>query len=404
MLKERLKDLQKVITLLEDQATQKAPATAHTKRKTKDPDIFTGNGSPQERQRNFETWEAKATAVLLRDPDFFDTPGSRLLYLGDILGGKAYEYIKDGLTTVTRNLTNPKQWQWRDADDAIAHLRSHYVILDSAQASKNALDDFHQGTRNYWSWKTELDEHMVKAKRSGSHKVELLRKFISPDMQKLVTGMPTEIPDDDYEKWSQQIDVFAKNLANQAHRTRLAKGQKPTTPFAAHHSPAPSPAPPAHANASEPIDLDRLTDNERQYRMDNKLCMACGEPGHWKEAHDPARTPNPLPLLPRQGRQSTRGTQQLRGRGYARGALPFYGSQRGRGGPTGARGGFQPYRGNAPVPLYRPQQWQARALDFEQGFVEGEGSDYGPTEPDTPDSPSRQLASASQSSKGQPLE
>ena len=44
------------------------------------------------------------------------------------------------------------------------------------------------------------------------------------------------------------------------------------------------------------MDLDRISDNERKRRVDNKLCLACGQSGHWKEAHDPNKTANPIPM------------------------------------------------------------------------------------------------------------
>jgi hypothetical protein len=43
-----------------------------------------------------------------------------------------------------------------------------------------------------------------------------------------------------------------------------------------------------------------LPDDVRRHRTNNRLCMACGQPSHWKDAHDPKINPNPLPIPPRQ--------------------------------------------------------------------------------------------------------
>jgi len=43
-----------------------------------------------------------------------------------------------------------------------------------------------------------------------------------------------------------------------------------------------------------------LPNDVRRHRMDNRLCMACGQPGYWKDAYNPRMNPNPLPMPLRQ--------------------------------------------------------------------------------------------------------
>ena len=154
------------------------------------------------------------------------------------------------------------------------------------------------------------------------------------------------------------------------------------------------------------MQLDRLSDQERQRRVTNKLCLACGEPGHWKDAHDPARTANPLPMPSRQ--YPTQG----------RGQSPFDVNRgRGRGGYTG-RGRGTPYtQGNqrdnqvtsymGGQRYFTNQQWQVRAGDYnhqEQGSVTSEESSYfAPTEFDTTQNTSQSPSPAPQSVKDEPL-
>ena len=42
-------------------------------------------------------------------------------------------------------------------------------------------------------------------------------------MKDLVEGLPEEIPNGAYNRWSKQMDIFAKNIANRAHQTSLEK-------------------------------------------------------------------------------------------------------------------------------------------------------------------------------------
>jgi hypothetical protein len=68
------------------------------KRQSADPDKFSGKGSPTERQQDFETWIVKIESVFARDLDHFENVQSQILYISDMLTGKAYEYIKDGVS------------------------------------------------------------------------------------------------------------------------------------------------------------------------------------------------------------------------------------------------------------------------------------------------------------------
>lgn len=381
-----------------------APAAPKKKRESKDPDKFAGKGSPTERQQDFEIWISKIRSVFARDSTYFDTAVSQILHIGDLLEGKAYEYISDGINKMLSNPTNPANWQWQDREGLLQHLSTHYVTLDTTQTAKHKLDDFPQKGRNYWSWKAELDEAMTRAKKTEEQKVDLLRKWINPKMKGLVTGLPHIIPDDDYDAWSKQMDTFARNLAILAHQENL---EKKTPALAQTQTLQPTQAAQSLASpVGDPMQLDRLSDQERQRRVTNKLCLACGEPGHWKDAHDPARTTNPLPMPSR--------PYPTQGRGQS----PFDMNRgRGRGGYTG-RGRGTPYtqgnqRDNQVTPYmggqryFTNQQWQVRAGDYnhqEQGSVTSEESSYfAPTEFDTTQNTSQSPSPAPQSVKDEPL-
>jgi len=84
-------------------------------------------------------------------------------------------------------------------------------------------------------------------------------------------------------------------------------------------TPTPTPTP---AATGEPMDLDRISDTERKRRFDNRLCLACGLPGHWKDAYDPAITANPVPMPARQMTQTNNRGRSNRGVHYGRGRRP----------------------------------------------------------------------------------
>jgi hypothetical protein len=362
------------------------------KRQSADPDKFSGKGSPTERQQDFETWIVKIESVFARDLDHFENVQSQILYISDMLTGKAYEYIKDGIHQMIRNNDEATRWQWEDRKSLLEHLSTHYITLDTSQVAKNKLDDFPQNDRNYWSWKADLDETMIRAKKTDEQKVDLLRKFVSARMKDLVLTLQESIPDDAYSRWSKQMDTFARNLANRAHQDSL---EKKTAPPVQNYKPRTPQGPVAPASIGEPMELDRLSDQERQRRVDNKLCLACGQPGHWKDAHDPMKAKNPIPMPPRQQPTLRRGQYPFdNNRGNFRGHAGYPGQGRGT------------YHTRQP---YVPNQWQVRVGDYEPGYVVGEESSHAPTDSDTisqssrTQNLSRQQSPVHQLLKDQPL-
>jgi hypothetical protein len=66
-------------------------------------------------------------------------------YISDQLGGKACDYISEGLKILPRNPTVRLPGYGR------------IEIIDSTQTAKQKLDHFPQGNKDFWQWKTELD-------------------------------------------------------------------------------------------------------------------------------------------------------------------------------------------------------------------------------------------------------
>ena len=156
------------------------------------------------------------------------------------------------------------------------------------------------------------------ANKTGEQKVDLLRKFVSPKLDALVVTLAHEIADNDYTAWNAQMNTFAKGLMNHDHRLNLDK--KKVSQNTGFYTPTTPTTPATAIPVGEPMDLDRISDNERKRRVDNRLCLACGQPGHWKEAHDPAKTANPIPMPSRQATPHlNRGNPRGRGIHYGQG-------------------------------------------------------------------------------------
>jgi hypothetical protein len=387
--------LNALVASLESAPRVTTATSAQPKRKAKDPPVFDGKGSPVERQEKFEIWETKIQNIFQRDADCFPTPLDEVLYMSEMLVDKAYDYVKHGLDMLRQN--QPAKFVFYDRESMFEYMRKHYKTIDTSQVAKNKLDTLTQGERNYWSWKAELDELMIKAHKTEEQKVDLLKKHMSPKMKDLAITLSRKIGEGDYEGWSDQMDVFALNLQDHNHQAKLSNS-KPSG-----YRPGNQPGITAPMPVGEPMDLDRISDNERKRRVDNKLCLACGQSGHWKEAHDPNRTANPIPMPARQTTSPpNRGNLGLpRGRGlnYGRGG-------RGNTNFTGSPAPVTPYMGG---PSYNKlqQQWRMRLAEpYEPGYVIDE--DLSSTTNDSTSRsdlvPPRQDSPAPQSLKGQPLD
>ena len=116
-----------------------------------------------------------------------------------------------------KNPNNISIWKWPTKEDMLKELTAHYKVLNTTQVTKNKLNHFPQGKRNYQSQKGELNKLIVRAKKIDKQKVDLLQKFISLKIEELVLGLAYKINNSNYIGWSKQMDVFAKNLANYAY-------------------------------------------------------------------------------------------------------------------------------------------------------------------------------------------
>ena len=70
--------------------------------------------------------------VLLQDAAYFPTDRDKILYACGLLGGNAFEFIKEGQKSVTENPHNASNWTWKTAKDLRKALDNGYILVDTA--------------------------------------------------------------------------------------------------------------------------------------------------------------------------------------------------------------------------------------------------------------------------------
>ena len=59
-----------------------------------------------------------------------------------MLEGKAYEFIKQGLEFIYKNLNNIFMWKWPIKEDMLKELAVHYKVFNMTQVTKNKFNYF----------------------------------------------------------------------------------------------------------------------------------------------------------------------------------------------------------------------------------------------------------------------
>ena len=85
------------------------------------------------------------------DQDYFNIVQSQILYILDMLEGKAYKFIKQGLELMYENLNNISMWKQPIKEDILKELAAYYEVFNTTQVIKNKLNYFLQSECNYQS-------------------------------------------------------------------------------------------------------------------------------------------------------------------------------------------------------------------------------------------------------------
>lgn len=276
------------------------------RRTTTDPEKFTAaNTDTAKRQTAYECWRTQINSTLLVDSICFPSELTKINYVTNQLGGKAWDAIQDGKEKMITNADDESKWTWANTTALLKDLDYRYILLDSTQSAKNALDTLYQGKRAYGDFKADFDHYATKAKIDNRTKVDLLRKRLSQPICNVLKFQVTLPAPDDYEEWSKTTDSIARNLQQDDHMANLRRNRDPR-PLSTFSQRTPGVTATSTPTASDhdqgdPMDLSRTTtdsrnkisDSVRKYRTSRNLCMACGEPGHYSRDH---RGPSGLPM------------------------------------------------------------------------------------------------------------
>lgn len=154
-------------------------------------------------------------------------------------------------------------------------LDNRYLLLDSTQSAKNALDTLFQDKWPYGYFKADFDHYAAKALYHDRTKVNLLRKRLNNKISKVIDNQFKLPGAEDFASWSEMTNSIARNLQQQDHIAKLNQQPNPNRNVETPMQPA--------FDVEDPMDLSRLrlSDAEKKFRTDNNLCIACGGKGHF---------------------------------------------------------------------------------------------------------------------------
>jgi hypothetical protein len=305
--------------------------TGHTRRKHPghDPAIFTaGESNLVKRQQQFQTWQDKVSAALELDKDFFNTEYIKIHHVCNLLGGSAYEGIRDGLRTVKED-KSPLEWKWPNYTSLLEILQAQYVTTDLARQAKMDLDNLHQKKDipfpNFMAMFKQLAE---RCEATDAEKKDLIKRKVEREMLQVALrkGLPK---DSTFEDWSNAFMEHYLDMKELDHYTKKTTQQRNPQPYQASRpaqvtqttavysspdamdlsviSPKTSfiPTTSGGTNPSydhlkgQPRPLDPHDVNTRPWCIANRACYYCKDTGHQ------------LPQCPKKGKTSRNFAPQL---------------------------------------------------------------------------------------------
>ena len=173
--------------------------------------------STEKRQTLYDSWKIQIQQVLIVDGSCFPGSFNCISYVTSQLSGKAWEAIKDGVQKMNSYPSDSEKWHWRTQTDLWQVLDRRYILLDTTQMAKNALDTLYQDKCAYGEFKADFDHYLERAKCNDQTKVDLLRKRLNRKITGIINNQ-VNLPDsDNYTGWSDMINNIARNIKQQEH-------------------------------------------------------------------------------------------------------------------------------------------------------------------------------------------
>jgi hypothetical protein len=371
---------------------ERAPQTTNAAHRSlaSDPPVFTADEKDaNKRYTEYSAWRSKLAIRFVQDGPLFTTEMKKVLHVLSLLAGSAYLAVETYLHAILANPNDPDQWQWETVEDLFTDLDSRYHTLDVAADAENRLITLKQ-SGDFVKFHDFITEFTILADRCGRDQASRVREIRDKMSAKLraAVAVQASLPGAaDFAGWTKLLRSLATNIEGEDFRNKVKADQKAQN---GHRKPDGGQK---HAAAhGDPMDLsqvrvNRISDEEMSYRLQNNLCKRCGEAGHYAVncttsgrgrggaqpgRGAPGRLHTPAPQWaqgapqqqqwapqPQQWPPAGRG-QGGRGRGAA------------RGGPA-LRAMYQPQTQHFAPETWAPPTWaRPPAEQRPQGYVEGE--------------------------------
>ena len=220
-------------------------------------------------------FQAHMATVIVRFPDALSTDRSKIFYALSSMKGTAFNYFAPYL-----NGRVP------DVENILTELPKFNAVLEKFYGDQNDVEKSENELRRLQQ--TGAMAQYISAFQSLAAKVQwneaaFLSQFkvgLSHEVRVLMSGYWTSLTTMQ-ETQSKAMTAYQnllaqRNLQNRHHAGRHVQAANSSVP-----PPPPAPAPTGMAMDLDQIHVNKLSVQERQRRMDNKLCLYCGGAGHF---------------------------------------------------------------------------------------------------------------------------
>ncbi len=277
------------------QAPKATPEPLSRKARFDDPDRFAGDHKGDESYKNqeeFRVWKNDLTLKLAMDGDLYPTERDKFIYVAGRTTGAARKNIDPWISSTLEGKPNGvSTWQ-----NLVSILERIYDVADRSAAAEREMAKLEQKNQPFMVFFTQFNALLNDLGWNDEAKVAALRSKISYEMSSALIPIVNLPPKNKYNDWVTLLCRLAENL--EAHSQRKAP-HSAITRQTSERQPQPPSSP-------DPMILDamKLTPQERLRRIQHRLCLYCGKPGHMKST-----CPEATAARARRGREWPRNPQ-----------------------------------------------------------------------------------------------
>lgn len=240
------------------------------------PKHFSGNDSDlRKRNQQFKTWRAGLTFKFNQDGPHYPTEQSRLIYAASRLEGRAAGIAADIPRQLEKN-TALEHWQFQTVESLVTALQTAFGIANSRSQAESDLLSMAMKSSTWPEFYSKFTEAHAELSYDGYSKVSQLKSKVSDELASAAAAQVPGPADNDFDGWAKLYTTLWENQQSLKARNKHLLG------------PSYRSSPPSSAvlpvATGDPMQLDattfrpKLTQDQRQYRRTNNLCMYCGDP------------------------------------------------------------------------------------------------------------------------------